>query len=111
VPGSRCQGVEVRREDGEYLLSAKCLLLTAYSRCPGGWALGDEGPPAASAGQDHSLNLFCGSRKATHLGKEFFFRNEAGISMKTKDQCWKPGNEAGISMKTKKLRPLKRECR
>jgi hypothetical protein len=39
------------------------------------WGLGtgDEALLAAGASQHHSLNLICGSRKATHLGKEFFF--------------------------------------
>jgi hypothetical protein len=51
----------------------------------GGWGLEDEGLPIARACQHHPLNLSCGSRKPTNLEKEFsFWRNDAGMSMKTK---------------------------
>ena len=50
-----------------------------------GWGLGDKSLPPADAFQHHSLNLSCGSRKPTNLERKFFFwRIEAGTSMKTK---------------------------
>ena len=54
-----------------------------------GWGLGDEGLPADTC-QYHSVNLFHGSRRPAGAGREFVFRrNEAGMSVKTKDHCGK----------------------
>jgi len=68
------------------------------------WGLGDEGLPAASACQHHSLNLSCRPRNPTNLEENFlFWPNDAGMLLKTKDDCGKLCTEAGMYMKTKEI--------
>ena len=63
---------------------------------------GDEGLPAADACQHHLLNLSCRPRKPTNLEENFLFLpNDAGMLLKTKDDCGRPCTEAGMYMKTK----------